>query len=274
VEKGSSRPKSYAYQEPPKALNSRIQSHAKYSNFNLHAWIGEKFNLKPGDRILDLGCGNGNYTDLFWRRVAPTGQIIGLDKNADLIAQAKSTHVRLPEDRVQFFTASFDNPFPPAVHQQFDWIFAIYSLYYAEDSNAILDQVQASLAPQGRFVVIGPGAKSGKKLNAVNLDVTGKSPSVKNQAAQERIEGEFAPLFRKRFGAENVTLQIIDTDMTFPTAEEFAEYYWSTLLWRESTEGGSPGQIEDQKRASVKAVEGEKPVVVDKQLACLTATGK
>ncbi len=269
---GSSRPATFSYHEPATALASRIQSHAKYSNFNLHEWIAKNFDVAAGNRVFDLGCGNGNYTDLFWQRVGPKGRVFGIDKNPDLIADAQRTHSGLPGDRVQFSVASFDEPFPRAADGAFDWIFAIYSLYYAEDIRATLDQVQSSLATGGRFVVIGPGAQSGKKLDEINLAVTGKRASAKNSAAVARIEVEFFPLFKERFGAASVNMQSIASEMSFPTPEEFAEYYWSTLLWRESTESRSPSEIADLKRLTIATVGGQRPIVINKQLACIVVT--
>ena len=35
-------------------------------------------NLKPGDAILDLGCGPGLWTPLFAEKVKPNGRLLGL----------------------------------------------------------------------------------------------------------------------------------------------------------------------------------------------------
>lgn len=59
-----SQPKTFSYLEPAQALTNRIQSHAKYGTFSLHHWIDENCDTKKaGQKVLGLGCGNGNYTD-------------------------------------------------------------------------------------------------------------------------------------------------------------------------------------------------------------------
>jgi SAM-dependent methyltransferase len=44
--------------------------------------------LQPGDRVLDVACGTGVVTRLCAPRVGPTGQVIGLDLNAGMLAVA------------------------------------------------------------------------------------------------------------------------------------------------------------------------------------------
>jgi SAM-dependent methyltransferase len=46
--------------------------------------------LKRGDRVLDLACGTGVVARLASPRVGPTGQVIGLDLNAGMLAVART----------------------------------------------------------------------------------------------------------------------------------------------------------------------------------------
>ncbi len=50
----------------------------------------EQVALQPGDRVLDVACGTGVVARLAARQVGPTGQIIGLDNNAGMLAVARS----------------------------------------------------------------------------------------------------------------------------------------------------------------------------------------
>ncbi len=58
-----------AYQEPHESLNNRISAHSRFSDFDLHQWISSNFDIKQGDNIFDVGCGNGNYIELFLDKI-------------------------------------------------------------------------------------------------------------------------------------------------------------------------------------------------------------
>ncbi len=44
----------------------------------------DELNLKPGDVVLDLGCGPGLWTHLLAEKVKPNGRVVGLDFSPDL----------------------------------------------------------------------------------------------------------------------------------------------------------------------------------------------
>ena len=45
--------------------------------------------LRPGDRVLDIGCGTGLNFPLVQDRIGPTGSITGVDASAQMLAQAR-----------------------------------------------------------------------------------------------------------------------------------------------------------------------------------------
>ena len=51
--------------------------------------------IRKGDRVLDIACGPGFWTDLLLEQVSPSGTIIGLDIDTSLIAIAKDTYADL-----------------------------------------------------------------------------------------------------------------------------------------------------------------------------------
>ena len=81
--------KNYKYIETTKTLNSRIKFNNKFGNFNLLKFIDKKFKIHAGQKILDLGCGDGRYCDLFLKKIKSTGHLIALDKNPELINNLK-----------------------------------------------------------------------------------------------------------------------------------------------------------------------------------------
>ncbi len=49
----------------------------------------EKIGIKPGERVVDLGCGPGNVLSLLSKRVGPTGLVLGIERDAHFASLAR-----------------------------------------------------------------------------------------------------------------------------------------------------------------------------------------
>ncbi len=99
----------------------------------------ERLAPTPGERILDLGCGDGTLS----RQIAERGAtVIGVDASADFVSAAKKSGIdaRLGDARSLAFDGEFDAVFSNAV------------LHWVLDPDAALSGVFRALRPGGRFV--------------------------------------------------------------------------------------------------------------------------
>jgi SAM-dependent methyltransferase len=49
----------------------------------------EKIGIKPGERVVDIGCGPGGVLHLLGKRVGPTGSVLGIDRSARFVEAAR-----------------------------------------------------------------------------------------------------------------------------------------------------------------------------------------
>ncbi|HZS54541.1 MAG TPA: class I SAM-dependent methyltransferase [Bryobacteraceae bacterium] len=96
---------------------------------------------KPGERILDLGCGPGQLT----AKIAESGaDVLGLDASPAMIGQARQNFPRL--------TFVLQDAAQMKFQQQFDAIFSNAALHWMLDRAAVARSIAGALKPDGRFV--------------------------------------------------------------------------------------------------------------------------
>ena len=94
---------------------------------------------RPGERILDLGCGDGVLTE----KLAAAGcDVVGADASAELVnaARARGLDARL----INGEALDFDG--------EFDAVFSNAALHWMLQPEAVIDGVHRALKPGGRFV--------------------------------------------------------------------------------------------------------------------------
>ena len=111
---------------------------------------------KPGEHILDLGCGTGHLT----QRIQSLGAIVtGIDSSPEMIHQAQEN---FPE--IKFGVADATNFY---FAEPFDAIFSNAVLHWIKDQDSLIKTVYDNLKPGGRFVAeMGGRGNVGKMIAA------------------------------------------------------------------------------------------------------------
>src|SRR5271165_785089 len=94
---------------------------------------------RPGERILDLGCGDGVLT----KKIADLGcKVVGVDSSPDFVAAARKLGLDIIEKNASNLN------FGP----NFDAVFSNAALHWMTDPDVVIGQVARALRPKGRFV--------------------------------------------------------------------------------------------------------------------------
>lgn len=95
---------------------------------------------QPGERILDLGCGDGQLT----AKLAATGAVVtGVDASPAMVEAARARGINAdhaPAEKLPYADAAFDAVFSNA------------ALHWVRGQDAMLSEVHRVLRPGGRFV--------------------------------------------------------------------------------------------------------------------------
>lgn len=103
---------------------------------------------KPGDCVLDVGCGAGASTLALAERVGDAGYVLGLDISEALVRQAQA----LVRPGIDFSVAdAADAPLPDAA---FDLIFSRFGVMFFPDPVTAFANLRRALKPEGHLAFV------------------------------------------------------------------------------------------------------------------------
>jgi ubiquinone/menaquinone biosynthesis C-methylase UbiE len=217
-----------AWEHKEQTLQQRILTHEQFAKYEINDWILSMIQLKLGESILDLGCGNGKQLLEYAHMTAEAhGRVEGMDISENLLKEAKlKLNAAGLGDRmnVRLKLGSADDPLPYS-NGTFDVVSCCFSIYYYKDIEATLKEIKRVLKPNGRFFVAAPTRHNiGELTSLANVEMK----------YINRTESEIIPNIIFTFN--KTTIEIFKNPVTFPDMKSFNDYFRSALAFKDVTE--------------------------------------
>ncbi len=133
--------------------------------------VVEALELQPGDRVADLGAGEGYFVPHLTEAVGAHGRVYAVDVDEEVVGELAE---RFPPEstNVEAVLAKLEDPMLP--DGSLDLVLIVNTYHHIEDRPAYFRRLRRDLRPGGRVAVIDPNEDLGGIL-ALTLDEGHKS---------------------------------------------------------------------------------------------------
>ena len=109
--------------------------------------------VKPGDSVLEVGCGTGTLTLAAKRQVGPSGKVFGIDVIPGMIELSQRKAAQANED-ITFQLGSIDDI--PFSENQFDVVMCSFMIFHMSEKTRRkgIAEIYRVLKPKGRLLVL------------------------------------------------------------------------------------------------------------------------
>ena len=159
--------------------------------YDLHGWVFDTFwfrgqgrqlrqrtaalaRLRPGEQVLDVGCGTGTLALEVQRRVGGAGRVVGVDPSQEQIARARAKAARRHVP-IEFEVGVIERLAVP--DQTFDVVLSTLMMHHVPTDlkRRGLAEIARVLKPEGRLVIADFTRKQDRQGQAARFHAGGSS---------------------------------------------------------------------------------------------------
>lgn len=221
-------------------LEKRLEINRAYSSSDFNGWLFGHLDVKPGEDVLDVGCGSGAQTLPFADMVGSEGSVSALDIAAESIDLLNSrvkpgTNVEAIVSDMAETGRHITDTFRV---KQYDLAHAAYSLYYCLEREKVLDAMRGALKPGGRVAIFNPNAPHGLvELASRHTEIP--EPVLASLEFGPKV---LEPYFKRAFGTYEVHL--FHNVVTLPSSDLMLEFYRQTTYHDPEAEEGMKAEVD------------------------------
>jgi SAM-dependent methyltransferase len=106
---------------------------------------------RPGERVLDVGCGSGTTVLALAAAVAPAGRVLGIDVAEESVMQARR---RIAESQAANAEVMMADASTQDFPQRFDLMFSRFGVMFFGDPLATFTRLRQAMQPAGRLSLV------------------------------------------------------------------------------------------------------------------------
>jgi SAM-dependent methyltransferase len=213
------------------ALQRRMDAHERFARHEINDWILGIVRPRPGEMMLDLGCGTGKQLLPIAALVGETGLALGLDASAEALAVARAAAEAAGRSNVRLVQGRMDDlarVLPPG--WQGDLVVCCFSLYYAAQPERTVREIRRRLSPGGRCFVCGPARENNGEFLEFCDAVIPRAEQTHRRDDSLAFMDDLAPVLLRSVFAR-VDLFRFENPIVFPTADDVLAYWRSYHLY-------------------------------------------
>ncbi len=128
----------------------------------------ERLQLRPGEHVLDVGCGSGASAIPAAERVAPHGRVVGVDLANEMLQLAREKATARGFSHAEFHNGDMEKMDQP--DESFDAVVSVFSIFFVADMAAQIRRLWRLVKPGGRLAITTWGPRFCEPLSTIWWD--------------------------------------------------------------------------------------------------------
>lgn len=205
----------------------RLEIHKKYAASDITSWFREAIQPQQGERLLDIGCGDGQQSLAMAANIGPRGYVKGIDGSKIAVGQfRKQIEARRLKNVVAEVGDMDELDLLIEGELPFDIIMSNFALYYSKNIAKVMAVSKKKLTGRGRLFLSGPALHNNYELIELHCSVTGQKM---DSLLPRRMEGDVLESARAIF--PRVETRLFRNPVTFTSASDLLKYWRSYYLY-------------------------------------------